>query len=87
MRIQTQHFQYLFKRRQVDFVVVVMEPGLTRIGKMFQRMAMSHEVPAGSRQMTATLKFITVRTVLGLPYLKSKAVPLHAIEALGGEEV
>lgn len=39
-----------------------MERYLTHIGKVLSRLAVSHAVTVGSRQVTAELKFVIVRT-------------------------
>jgi hypothetical protein len=41
-----------------------MDRYLTRIGKPLQSLAMSHAVPAGSREVIVVFNFISERTVL-----------------------
>jgi hypothetical protein len=48
---------------KVEFIVF-MERYLTRIGKILLRLALSHAVPAGSREVTATFRFISENTVV-----------------------
>jgi hypothetical protein len=66
VRLHGHHFQHLLSHREVSFVF--MERYLNRIGNILWRLAVSHAVPAGSREVTVAFTFISERTVFSKIY-------------------